>query len=414
MHSNPQRLAWTVLTTAFILFCVLVVSVPLLSYNYVRNSQVQQFVVLQVSAGTVSVVRPGRLLAEVIELGLEGVPEGARIETDGDSEAVLTFFDPRLGESIGTVQVYGGTAFQLGQIRSPRFSYSPHPHLIGLNLGSGRVRVSLEPARPSAVSLETPQGMVSLLQAGNYAIEVSERETQVTVRQGQAIAAANGGETLVEANQRTVIPTGAQPLTALPPERSLLGGGPLVETLGTLWTITQRQADPGDDPGAIQVNGELGRPALRFLREGGNWGLLEVRQELNRDVRDLRELRLHVAVLILRQDLDKCGSLGSECPVMVRIEFVDTSGNPQEWLQGFYSAAASAGAAPSVCLPCPPPTGPHIRVQPQSWYIYDSPNLIEEMNRQELAPAYIRSISVYASGHLFESMVSELDLLALE
>ena len=99
---------------------------------------------------------------------------------------------------------------------------------------------------------------------------------------------------------------------------------------------------------------------------------------------------------------------------MAKIEFLDTSGTLREWLQGFYALSAGPGEAPARCVTCPPPSGPHIRVQVGTWYEYDSPNLIDEMAREGITPASIVAISVYASGHLFESQVAEVELLALE
>jgi hypothetical protein len=347
---------------------------------------------------------------------LDNVPEGAEIRTDRDSQAILAFFEPRDNTALGAVQMYGDTSLALTRIRSPRFAYSPNEHQILLQIRAGRARVSLSDGeqRPVILTVQTPQGVVILEQAGSYTVEVTDLETQVTVRDGQATARANGGSTIVNANQRTVIPTAGEPLGALPPERNLLSDSTFLEPLGTVWEVTQRQTDLTDDPGRIEISEGLGRPAVHFVREGTNWGLLELRQVLNRDVRDLRELRLHLAVSIQRQDLARCGTMGSECPVMVRIEFLDTSDTPREWLQGFYGDSPSTADAPGACVTCGPPTGPHIRLQPGVWYVYDSPNLIEAMTANGLTPASVRAVTIYASGHLFESQVTEVELLALE
>ncbi len=404
------------MTIAFAIFCALAAGVPLLGWNYLRNSEVEQNVSLEVGAGTVSVTRPGRVLAEVMIDRLDNVPEGAQVSTDRDSQAILAFADPDNGAALGSVQMYGDTALTLTRIRSPRFNYSRNAHHMLLEIAEGRARVSLSDgeARPVLLTLQTPQGTVLLAQAGSYTVEVSDDETQVTVRDGQATARANGGSTIVNANQRTVIPASGQPLGALPPERNLLSDSEFEQPLGVVWEVTQRQTDPQDDPGTLELTQSLGRPAVHFVRDGRNWGLLELRQVLNRDVRDLRELRLHLAVLVQRQDLARCGTMGSECPVMVRIEFLDTSDTPREWLQGFYGNSPQSTDAPGACVTCGPPTGPHIRLQPSVWYVYDSPNLIEAMTANGLTPASVRAVTIYASGHLFESQVSEVELLALE
>ncbi|MBI3363151.1 MAG: hypothetical protein HY023_18775 [Chloroflexi bacterium] len=404
------------MTTAFVTCCALIIGVPLGAQYLIVNSEVEQKVDLDVGAGTILVTRPGRAVSDGVVDRLADIPEGSRIQTDDGSQATLSFYSSNNHDSIGSAQIYGGTAIRLTTIRSPRFASSPRGHRIVLDMTAGRVRVSISPgtSRPLAITLQTPQGLVLLDQMGSYSVEVNGQETQVTVREGQATALANGGATVAKTNQRTVMPTGKQPLGALPPERNLLASDGFAGSLGTVWSVYQNQYDPADRPGLVDESSSRGRPAAHFLRDGRNWGQIGLRQELNRDVRDIRELRLHLAALILQQDLTKCGSLGSECPVMAKIEFLDTSGTRREWLQGFYSDSNFLGDVPTSCVTCPPPTGPHIRIPKATWYIYDSPNLIDQMNRAGLTPASIISISIYASGHLFESMVSEVELLALE
>ena len=44
------------------------------------------------------------------------------------------------------------------------------------------------------------------------------------------------------------------------------------------------------------------------------------------------------------------------------------------------------------------------------WFTYVSGNIIEELKQQGTPPARINSIRIYASGHNYQSMVSEVDL----
>ncbi len=48
-----------------------------------------------------------------------------------------------------------------------------------------------------------------------------------------------------------------------------------------------------------------------------------------------------------------------------------------------------------------------------SWFLYDSPNLMEIVP-EEIRPARIQLIRVYASGHSYDSMVTDIELLAQE
>ena len=52
------------------------------------------------------------------------------------------------------------------------------------------------------------------------------------------------------------------------------------------------------------------------------------------------------------------------------------------------------------------------QVQPGNWQTYDSGNLMEELT--DTPPAIIKSLTIYASGHSFDAMVTEVDLLTQE
>ena len=85
-------------------------------------------------------------------------------------------------------------------------------------------------------------------------------------------------------------------------------------------------------------------------------------------------------------------------------------------VDGFYAYEdpAQAGTLPYYCLTCPEPSsGNHNQVPENSWFLYDSPNLME-LDPPELRPVMIKSVRVYASGHSYESTVTDVELLAQE
>ncbi|MBE9508889.1 MAG: hypothetical protein IMY86_12685, partial [Chloroflexi bacterium] len=126
-------------------------------------------------------------------------------------------------------------------------------------------------------------------------------------------------------------------------------------------------------------------------------------------------LRLHLAVHIVEHSIPVCGEKGSECPVMVRVVYEDANGAEQEWLQGFYSQPnTGASENPLVCVTCST-KNPHIQVREDTWYPYLSPNLIPQLSSQDgEPPTMIKSITIYASGHAFHSMITELELIGYE
>jgi hypothetical protein len=127
-----------------------------------------------------------------------------------------------------------------------------------------------------------------------------------------------------------------------------------------------------------------------------------IRQEVDYDVRDFASLTLHLNVQVLYQSLPGCGSLGSECPILVRIAYKDVDGTDRDWYHGFYSVDAAASDLLAVW---------DQQIPPGTWYTFDSMNLVEAFDRP---PARIKEISIYASGHAFDALVTEVELLAQE
>ncbi len=50
------------------------------------------------------------------------------------------------------------------------------------------------------------------------------------------------------------------------------------------------------------------------------------------------------------------------------------------------------------------------KIPPHIWYPYESPNLIELL--RDTRPARLNSIRIYASGWNYQSMVSEIGIIA--
>ena len=127
-----------------------------------------------------------------------------------------------------------------------------------------------------------------------------------------------------------------------------------------------------------------------------------IRQTIDYDVRDFSSLVLQLSVRVQGQSLPGCGAVGSECPIIIHIEYRDVEGTDRDWYHGFYSLQQ---AETDVLYPWDE------QVPLQTWYTFDSGNLIGEF---EVPPATVKSIRIYASGHAFEALVAEIELLAEE
>jgi hypothetical protein len=132
-------------------------------------------------------------------------------------------------------------------------------------------------------------------------------------------------------------------------------------------------------------------------------------------VQGLTSLRLSMDIRIDSQDVRNCGLQGTECPLMVKINFVDVGGGAHEWLQGFYYFYdPNPAAGLTFCLPCFPVQYPHILWPSAAWQSYTSDDLLQKFAVSGTQPAVIKSITIYGEGHTFASQFADVQLLASE
>ena len=84
------------------------------------------------------------------------------------------------------------------------------------------------------------------------------------------------------------------------------------------------------------------------------------------------------------------------------MDYKDPYGNDQFWTRGFY-------------FKDPIENWPILngeKIPRFVWYPYESANLMEKLG--DVKPAFITSVRIYASGWDYQSMVSEVQLLAKE
>lgn len=398
MTQNRQRLAWFILIVSFALCVSLAVGVPVGVRQFLLTATRGQDILLQPLQGTPGVQRGGRGDFIAMRNLTWDVPARSVITTDEAAQALLTFYVPDSETDIlATVQIYGNSQVCLLAARSPLFGISPLPHRLILKVEFGRVRVTLSPAggRETAGLLFTPDTTAELT-AGSYETRVYSTLTEFTVRQGVASVTGKGGRSanLTDA-QRTIARSGPGSLEVLPAARNLLTNGEFRRSVEEGWEVYVYEA------GTVQSTTDAGRPAARFFREGVGHAEVGIRQQLNYDVRDFSSLILHLGIQVRQQSLNGCGMAGSECPIIVRIDYRDVYGGDRVWYKGFYAA--------------PPATNDYLyewseMIPLQTWVTYDSENLMQS----DPPPALIKSVTIYASGHTFDALVAEVELLAQE
>jgi hypothetical protein len=220
----------------------------------------------------------------------------------------------------------------------------------------------------------------------------------------------------LQPESRARIPTGGPPEGPLGKERNLIHNGDFAQSreqwILNPW-IVERAAQPEGQVRTLDVGG---KPRLNITRQGIGHAEVSLRQVINQDVSELSSLRLLLTFRILNETLGVCGVKGSECPLFVRVNYVDEAGASNTWQQGFYATGeVDPNLTPDSCTTCAMVQGPHIRVPLQQDYFFEIADFREELARHgRLPPRLIESISLVFSGHGFEVEVADVALLAEE
>jgi hypothetical protein len=407
MRDNPERLAWVVVLTSFFACIALTVTVPLGIRHYILHARVRQRVTLEVQQGPLRVTLAGRGSPTAINENRGDIPERTTVATDATAGRLVMNAPQADGPVLATVQLYDNTETALSSARSPRFSSSKLPHAVVLDVKAGRLRINVYDGddRATIVEVQTPRGRATL-EEGSYEVKVNGLNGEVTVRSGRA-QVSNSTEPVVSLGpaERAIVERD-QIIGPLDAARGLIDNGDFEAPLTTGWSSYSTQFDPQQPPGYIRVVSESGQKAVYFFRDGSNHAEVGIQQEINYDVRDFSFLQLHMNVRIISQNIagfGGCGYLGTECPIIVRLDYKDVYGADREWLHGFYTGR---------------PAGDWLinwwaeELQPDDWHTYKSNNLVEEL--ADAPPAIIKSLRIYASGHNFHARVTDVELLVRE
>jgi len=405
MRNNPERLAWVVLLMSFFTCVGLTVAVPLGIRYYVLYADVGQNVSLEVQRGPLRVTLAGRGAPVAIAEDRYDIAERTIVATDSTAGR-LVIRVPHAGSSvIATAQLYDNTEVVLSSARSPRFSTSPLPHKVALEVRAGRVRINVSnnDGRPTVVEVHMPYGETRLT-AGSYEVKVNGTTMEVTVRDGQADVIDNAEHLMPLGPAERAIVEYGKIVGPLPAARNLVSNGDFQTLLENGWTRYHEQKE--EPPASVSIVTDEGRETAAFYRDGSNHAEVGIWQEINYDVRDFTSLELHLAVHVVSENIagfGGCGTLSSECPIILLIDYKDIYGTDRQWRHGFY-----IGEPASDWLLHPWTE----QVPPGSWRTYDSGNLVEEL--ADAPPAIIKRLTIYASGHSFHAMVTEVELLAQE
>lgn len=408
MRENPQRLAWTILLVSFSIFCLLAISIPLGIQRFILTATESYPARVTAHGDAVLTYTAKNDAPTAITEADQEIQEGTLLQTGSSSLAFVLLFDD------SNLQISNNSRVAILKTRAPRFDSSPRPASIVVEVQSGKVIAGVAMTlqdRSRQFEVRTPHGVI-LLEEGSYSINVTETETEVSVRTvgavGRATLQAAGESISLGVDERGRIEAGRPPEGPLPAERNLVVNGDFQQPLsvGWIYEAERQKADEAEGSGTIETINES--QAIHFVRRGGNQQHAKngIRQEWDLDVRDASSLKVRLNVMVLRQSVSGGGVESSEFPLMVRLLYRDANGREHDWVRGFYHANWDGlGVRDDEAYR-------GVLILQNSWYPFESENLMLSLG--DLRPAHLIELQIYASGHDYESMASDVGVFVKE
>ncbi len=433
--AHPERIAWMVLLVAFACFCVLTIGIVFGVYQFLFQSTVALPVSLEVAIGTVGIT--GADMIEAVERDQRNLTDtGTSISTDALSQATLQIHslaadnnDVAQSALLVAVTLQGNTVLTFDYANTPRFDWSQLPQRIQFTSLQGALDILVTGAGERSLQMDIyidePGGgvQVQLLSKGRYRLSASADEVRLLSLSGRGTARfvdETGSPNSVRAGQELVMRLGSRSVTQQERMQNVLnnptfsliepiGGGAASAEVPAGWEC---DVPPDQTPqGSYSLVEFEGRPSMRLrrvnhARTNGEVRCTQVFPD-GLDVSGFDTLRILTTFSPENQSLSVCGSLASECILMLRIDYRDIYNNHGSWLRGFYYAEDVTGAARKTCASC---IQDHIHTRQAVWYTFDSDNLLN-LIAEENHPFLIDSVTFYASGHQFDVVVGEVILL---
>lgn len=430
---QTQKLAWLVLSSSFVVFCLLCSASTFGVYYFLFQSAVPMQTRVQVSQGSVGVVRTD--LSESFELEGRMLSRGDQVLTDSQSQAVMSLRDATTDSLVALVTLRNDSQFVVRDTQQPRFEWGSRGYRIQFAALSGEFNVFIASHVDQQIKMSVMlpfDTLVDISEPGHYHLTVTDGEVQLETRRGQAaiITLNTQDSRSLTGGQRGVYRAETQELTVVdgyeelirndfftePPEAAFGNQSmqvPLIET----WNCGDRTSDiPKGSFERVFFDGQFAVRLLRGANARSHGETLCIHPfgpsgQIGRRVDQYDQLILRTTFYIAGHSLDVCGVQGSECPVMLLMDYVDMVGRSNQWFHGFYANHHPSIEYPRSCVSC---QQEHRLVKAGVWHTFESANLFTLLSPDspDRRPASILNVRFYASGHEYDVYISELSLLA--
>lgn len=427
--SQIQRLAWIIMLVSFSLFCSFSVALTGGVFFFLFRSTLPMDAHVQLGRGTAGLITVDSQL--ILRNGGESVPVAIRpasLSTGTVDQLTLSFSILHETSTVfpASITLRNDSSFTLQSARSPRFSWSQGNSTIELSDFSGEADIFVTdiPDHPLSLRIKTLRGASTFVfdSIGRYSIVANETVIRVTTREGRALLVSpdNRNNRFAVAGEQVTLLTGTSlPIVSTAPV-DLIDNGLFAFDISTnengdlqvpqQWgCFANFDAPPGGEWFADTING---RSAIHLRREvGDKSSKTGCSRWLDVSVENYSLLELQATFSLNEQSLVNCGFVGSECPMMIFIDYNDANGQEHSWHQSFFYNYDPQNPAPLVCQECAFIYEEHRPISSHVWYTYDSGNLFARIP-EEQRPSQILEVRFYASGHRYDVLVSEMSLIA--
>jgi hypothetical protein len=442
LRKHPQQVAWLTVLTGLLAFCLSCSAFGYGVYYFLFQSTVPLTMKMVVSRGAVKLTTLDST-NPLVDNQITIEPQ-TYLDVRDDSQAVLFIQDSYSLRTITTMTLTTGTKLFVAEATRPRFDFSRRPYRIDMSRASGQLIITSTPeGREFQMDIRSDLGMARLMDDGRYTVnteyypETKLQRLNLFNQGGRANLYKPSLSEWKEVNPNRIAhlvfknnanapefePESDSPLIILAEGRFLTDVAPSTTAeLPANWGCTngvERDAVlPDEVPGAFFRDAAEGN-ALHFMREGdslikhGETSCFWPNKGGGIDLTPYATVRIHLRLQLRDHDLPLCGIVGSECPIMVEIRYQYPSPDGktempiQQWNHGFYLIPDPS--KPATCGTC---SLAHERVNPNVWYFYDSGDLRTQLvdNATGAVPTILK-LSIYASGHQWDALVSDVTLL---
>jgi hypothetical protein len=422
---NPQRKAWTVLLSAFAIFCTLTSAASYAAYRFVTSPKEHNVTAQVVQSNAAFLQRSGLLRTEMLEHD-SVLSAGDRITTSAEGPAGIA---ARLRVGSATVALWRGTAVLVEP---------DEPGGARLNIEDGQALIDLPQDGPSlfitAVSL--PQ-QAELTAPGRYRIRKLSYTPPITAIAEQNLgggieiaaesglarmgdATAHAGSRLIidrairqEPNHWSLVRDGSFSSYTADEYRATLYSQPNTRHSDT-WIVTRQALAQGAmaqsglfflrrDCLIVDVPDEDCRNVARLARLGGNEkdSITSIAQTISADVTAYATVTLEADVRIDHQSLSKGGADGTECPLFAYIIYANgTQTGLKQWFC-FWAFDNGAGAISDLSYITSQ------QIPPKTWYHFST-----DLRTRIPDLRVIEQLTFYSNGHDYDASVADVSLWA--